>query len=404
MDFRRCSPVLSAWALLLAAAASAAENACDAGQEQSCSATAMQRGDYSAAAEASAEFLENYPDNFEMRWLRAQALLRSGEYRPAIAEFTRLAEVAPGDADVHYGLGLAYLNSGEPRRAVEEFATARGLDPQNEDAWRMELAALDRLEGRDADLRRAQLVDEARVRFPQARWHATASAEASKFLVIAVAEHSELSGSAGNWSELALNGTGGQARVRWSGGVRSVERFDLRDSELSAALDWTFSQRWSAGVEGAWAPDAEVLAREVAGASVNYRLRDPTTLSLTLRRLEYDGPQVTLGVLGAENYWESFRAAYRLYASRLEGTTGVSHSLQLARYFEAAQLSLTLGYGDEIESLGNGQLLRTQSSVIALAGVFSMDARDELLWEVGWQELDTLYERLWLRVGVRRRW
>jgi YaiO family outer membrane protein len=125
---------------------------------------------------------------------------------------------------------------------------------------------------------------------------------------------------------------------------------------------------------------------------------------MSLRRLAFDGPEVTLGVLGAENYWESYRAAYRLYASRLDGATGVSHSLQLGRYFESGQLSLALSYGDEIESLGNGQVLRTKSTVVALAGAILIDGRNELLCEAGWQDLDTLYERLWLRLGLRRRW
>lgn len=398
------SRALAALAFVLATAVSQAANACDAGRDRNCAVNAMERGDYATAAEAAAEFLEYHSGDFEMRWLRAQALLRADEPELAAAEFTRLAAMAPGDADVHYGLGLSLLNSGEPAQAAEQFATARGLAPQNEDAWRMELAALEQLEGHEADRRRAQLVAEARVRFPQAGWHARVPARAGKSMVVAAAEHSELSGSAGNWSELALGGAGGQGRAQWSGGLRSVERFDLRDSELSAAFDWAFSPQWTAGAEAAWAPDAEVLARWIAGASVNYRLRDPTTLSMSLRRLAFDGPEVTLGVLGAENYWESYRAAYRLYASRLDGATGVSHSLQLGRYFESGQLSLALSYGDEIESLGNGQVLRTKSTVVALAGAILIDGRNELLCEAGWQDLDTLYERLWLRLGLRRRW
>jgi hypothetical protein len=42
--------------------------------------------------------------------------------------------------------------------------------------------------------------------------------------------------------------------------------------------------------------------------------------------------------------------------------------------------------------------------MVALAGVLTLNARHELTAEVGWQDLDTLYERLWLRLGVRRRW
>jgi YaiO family outer membrane protein len=381
----------------------AAASDCDAGNDRTCAEQAMQRGEYAVTAATAAEFLARHPADFEMRWLRAQALLRGGEPGPAAAEFSQLVAVAPEDADVHYGYGLALLNSAEPARAAEQFATARRLAPDNEDAWRLQLAALEQVEGRETERERDELIEAARARFPQASWHSVASS-AARSMIVASGELSELSGDAEDWAEIALGGVGGSGRAQWTAGVRSAERYDAHDAELSGSFNWTFSPRWTAGAEAAWAPEADVLARSMVGANVARHVGKPTIVSLGLRRLVYDGPEVTLGVLGAEHYWQTYQAAYRLYASRLDGATGISHALQLTRYFETGHLSLAAGVGDEVESLGFGQVLRVRSTMVALAGVLTLNARHELTAEVGWQDLDTLYERLWLRLGVRRRW
>jgi Flp pilus assembly protein TadD len=79
--------------------------------------------------------LANAPDNFDVRMLRAQALLGVGRSREAAEMFHAAAELHAEDANVQLQLGDAWLVVGDGDLARQAFEAAVRLDPQLALAW-----------------------------------------------------------------------------------------------------------------------------------------------------------------------------------------------------------------------------------------------------------------------------
>lgn len=124
-------------------------------------AAAIERRDAGAPAEAAAlltEGLARWPEDLELRLLRAQAFLRAGALEPAKQDYLGVLERAPGNAAAELGLGDLALAAGDDDEAQAHYERALSAAPGLPDAlaglgW-LRLAAGD-LAGARADFQGA---------------------------------------------------------------------------------------------------------------------------------------------------------------------------------------------------------------------------------------------------------
>ncbi|ABC83285.1 YaiO family outer membrane beta-barrel protein [Anaeromyxobacter dehalogenans] len=218
-----------------------------------------------------------------------------------------------------------------------------------------------------------------------------------------------LSGDRPAWrtSALDLAWTGDRDRALAAGGsLREASRF--RQDDVEGAL-WAQAAVAGVvlGVEGSASPTWEFLPRWSAGARAERGLGAGWIASLGGRLLRYDGElgasTVALATLGLERYFGRWRAAASGTAAGLHGAWSGSGRLALDLYYgERARVGVSVAAGRELESLGAGEVLRTDVLGAAVTGVHPFSARWALTWDLTAQRQGELYTRVGGRLGVRR--
>lgn len=217
-----------------------------------------------------------------------------------------------------------------------------------------------------------------------------------------------LSGDRPGWRATALDAVWTDERGFAAGGsARELSRFDRDDVEVaafgqaplggfvlalegSASPTWRFLPRWSAGLRAERALGAGWLASAgVRAASYQGDLAETTPLFASA---------------GLERYWGRRRAAATTTAVAIEGHWSGSARLALDLFYGAGgRVGASLGGGREIESLGQGRLLRMNVLGAAIAGAHPLRGGWAATWELSATRQGDLYTRTGGRLGLRRR-
>ena len=183
-----------------------------------------------------------------------------------------------------------------------------------------------------------------------------------------------------------------------------VRRFGLTDQSLMAGLVQPLgkSRRWTATFEAAGSPRHQILPQLSFYGRLDRDFGKGWVGNAGLRHSRYSTGNVNLGTFGVEKYYRHYRAAYTLYVAHLSGGgNAASHLLQGNYYYgERNSVGAGVAFGEEIESVGPGQLIRTDVGDLNLNGRHWIDQKWGLSYVASWHRQGTLYTRSGAQLGL----
>lgn len=154
--------------------------------------------------------------------------------------------------------------------------------------------------------------------------------------------HDALNNGYANWDGFYLDGSHrfGERHSVY-GELRETRRFNLNDREISGGYYHPLGETWTALLEASMSPDHHVLPQDSVFGQVQKSLDGGWDIQGGMRHNQYNNTSTDMVVLTGERYWGDFRAAYKLYLSKLPGAgTAPDHNGQLSYYHrDRARLS-----------------------------------------------------------------
>jgi YaiO family outer membrane protein len=337
------------------------------------------------------------------RYEHARALALAGATEAALAAFDALLADFPDDADYLLGRAQMQARLGQDSAAVLTAERALALAPDYEDVWRLRLTLAERSgDEASADALRAEVA----ALFPAATWWQRPPAQVVHRRSISAGFGADrLSNGAPDWSREFL-------RVDWQlaaagtvfAEVSRSERFEEADRSVYAGGLWNVLPKWQLGA--AWGRAAEPRFLPERELSLDATRAWPRGWGTTIGVRERDyatGGGVSSYSLTGEKYVADYRIAYRLDRSRLSGAeSALTHSVAFSWYAsDRRTLGVTLGAGEEIETIGLDQLLRTSVANVTLTGSETLSQRLSLSWWVGTHEQGDFYRRNYAGLSIR---
>jgi YaiO family outer membrane protein len=364
--------------------------------------SAVSAGDYDRARAELDRALSAQPDDAELRYQLARVLGFAGRNEQALAEYDRLLAQSPANADYLLGRAQMLGRIGQTAEALRVTADALELAPDYLDLWQLRL----QLAERTGD---AQLIEsvraEAASRYPDADWWQRPSRpfEYSRWLT-AGTERSSLSNGAPDWDRHFV-------RLDWRlsdaasyfGEIARSSRFGRSDLAVNVGGDWQALPVWRLG--GVWAsvPSADFEARRALSVSAGRSWQSSWGTQFQLRRRDYSATAVSSYSVSGDRYFSDYRVAYGLNYSRLHGAgSSLAHTATFGWYpSERRLLAVSVGAGEEIETVGLNQLLRTDVKSVTLSGRELLATRYTLNWWLGAHRQGDFYRRHYAGISVR---
>jgi len=345
--------------------------------------------------------LAREPDDAALRYRLARQLAQSGASEAALAEYDALLARYPDNAD--YLLGRAQMLSRLDRVAEGLAATgqALALAPEYEDVWQLHLQLAWRSGN---EMLAATVRAEAAARYPAASWWRLPEPPPVYTRWVTLGNGTDrLSNDAPDWKRRTLRLDWQNDPAAYFGEVASAERFGSSDETLTVGVSWQALPEWHVGSAISGTRDADFApSRELAIEALR-PWRGGWGSELRYRRREYETATVSSYAFTGDKYIASFRVAYRLDYSWLNGAdSSLGHSLTLNWYpGEKRSFGVTFGAGEEIETIGIDQLLRTSVTSLTLSGRETLSPRLGLNWWLGTHEQGNYYRRNYAGVSVR---
>ena len=217
--------------------------------------------------------------------------------------------------------------------------------------------------------------------------------------------HASLDKGYSGWSSIYLDGAHrfGERHSIY-GELRQTKRFDLRDREISAGYYQPLNETWTALVEASYSPDHNVLPQSSLFGQLQKAFDGGWDVQAGLRRNTYTATSSNLMVLTGERYWGNYRAAYKLYLGKLQGSgTAPSHNVQISYYYaERDNITLNFAKGRQVESLGQPLgVLAIDVTSTSLSGRHWLNSSWGVSYEAIVEHQGGLYTRKGFRLGLR---
>jgi YaiO family outer membrane protein len=337
-----------------------------------------------------------------LRYERARSLAQSGATEAALAEFESLLALYPNDADYLLGRAQMQARLGETGAAIETAERALALAPDYEDVWRLRMQLAERAGDSAAT---AAVRAAAAARFPAASWWQPPPAPVEYRRWVSGGYGSErLSNGAPTWSrEFMRVDWRSSAGESWFAELARSERFGQSDRWLSIGGSSSVLPRWRLGGALGGAGDARFLPDKEISVEATRAWGRGWAATFAAREREYASGDVASVSLTGEKYVADFRVAYRLDRARLTGAGSAStHALMLTWYpSERRSFGVTLGAGEEIETIDLDRLLRTSVSNVTFTGNEAFSPRLSLGWWLGTHDQGDFYRRDYAGLSVR---
>ena len=376
----------------------------DRAQTQAAIDSALAKAEFELVLSVADAYLLRNPRGNEIRFGRAQALVRMGANVEALGEFELLTKDHPENVDYAFGHAQVLSIVGRDSEARAEIARATRLAPGYEDVWRFRHQLLSR-QGDEVAMRElARLRQKAETRFPRAKWwRVSTPAESASWTFLGGGSVEQLSGGLPGWNaQFAEISRLNIANTRYFFRVARDERFDRSDSQLAIGADWLVAADWNAGLGMAWAPGAEFQPDAQYSAHVGRQLAKGWNGDIRYRRRSYETAVVDSYAGLIEHYFGDFRAAWSLTLSHLHGAgNSIGHTLYLNWYrTERTSFGISFTRGDETEAIGAGQVLETTVKGLTLTGRHGLTPRVSLDWWLGRHEQGDFYRRQYAGMAV----
>ena len=218
--------------------------------------------------------------------------------------------------------------------------------------------------------------------------------------------HEQLTKDRPDWSSVYLEAAHEFApRQTLYGLLREVERFDLRDTEITAGYYHPLGANWTALVEASHSPDHNVLPRGSLFGHLAWAAGSGWVWSGGLRYNEYTLNDTRVLMGGVERYFGSYRAGYTIYNGKPEGESSASsHRLAFDHYYanERSRIGAAVTWGREVEYVGPPTgIIVSDVRAFSLLGRHWLNRDWALTWELGTHEQGDLYRRTGGRLGLR---
>ena len=208
-----------------------------------------------------------------------------------------------------------------------------------------------------------------------------------------------------DWRSLYLEGVHRfRERQAIYGGLRTVDRFGLSDSESWLGYYHPLDQNWTLNLEGSMSPQHNVLPEYSLYGQLSRKLPYGWIANAGLRHSEYTRSAVNMLVLGAERYWGNWRGGYTIYTAQPEGApSGSAHRFQVDYYYgDRSSIGLSVTGGKEVENVGPPRgVITTDVRDLPLTGRHWFSPQWGLSWDVVAHEQGDLYRRYGVRLGLR---
>jgi YaiO family outer membrane protein len=217
--------------------------------------------------------------------------------------------------------------------------------------------------------------------------------------------HDTLDNGYANWSSYCLDGSHrfGERHSVY-GEVRETRRFNQRDHEISGGYYIPLDETWTALIEASASSDHHVLPKGSLSGQLQKSIGGGWDIQAGMRRSWYTSISSDLMVLTGERYWGNYRAAYKLYLSKLQGVgIAPSHNVQLSYYYsDRDNVTVSVAKGRQVESLGQTLgVLTTDVTTTSLAGRHWLDPAWGVSYEAIVEHQGNLYTRKGFRLGLR---
>jgi len=162
------------------------------------------------------------------------------------------------------------------------------------------------------------------------------------------------------------------------------------------------SKDWIGTLELAGSPTHDVVYTASFYGRVDRKLGRGWVANAALRHSHYTDDNVDIGIFGAEKYFKAYRAAYNLFVAHLHGKgTSASHVFQGNYYYgERNSVGVGFAFGQEIESVGNGQFIRANVREVNLTGRHWFNKKWGLSYLALWHREGTFYDRSGAYLGL----
>ena len=343
-----------------------------------------------------------YADTPAERYRDGQQMIRGGEFAAALEHFEALREEYPWDADYSLGRAQALRLLGHDIAALAELEETTRLAPDYEDAWRLRYSILAQ-RSHEADHEELLAVRErASEQFPLASWWRKED-DTAQWTILIGAGHDRLSNDLPSWNGQFVEAIYDSVN-RHQLGVRLArnERYEQADLSFTLMGRRTWASGWFAGGDLSFADSAEFQPDLGFGLFAGVPFGSGWVGQLGYRRKEYSAETVSSITGTLEKYAGNFRFAYTVASSHLQGASNFQgHTFTTNWYLsDDASIGLTFSTGEEAESLGNGQVLETDVTGLALTGRYQLSERLGLQWWLGTHDQGDFYRRQSLGMAV----
>lgn len=364
--------------------------------------SAISAGDYARARVELESALKERPEDTTLRYQLARVLGYAGLNEEALTEYDSLLSRYPEDADYLLGRAQMLGRLGQTAEALGVAERALVLAPDYEDLWQLRL----QLAESAADDQLANSVRaEVAVRYPDATWwrRSPRPIEYTRWMS-AGWERQTLSNGAPDWSRQFVRIDWRQSEAAsYFGELARSSRFGRSDQSLSVGGDWQVLPSWRLGGALASVPSGDFEPGRTLSVNAGHSWQQAWGTQFQLRRREYPAATVSSYAVTGDKYFSDYRVAYGLNYSRLHGAgSSLGHTLTFGWYpSERRALALSLGAGEEIETVGLNQLLRTSVRSVTLSGRQSLATRLTLNWWFGTHRQGDFYRRSYAGISVR---
>jgi len=217
----------------------------------------------------------------------------------------------------------------------------------------------------------------------------------------------QLSGGRAAWRATVFQAAWkGERGAAIGAGVRELSRFSRDDVD---GVVWAQAPLgdFVVGVEGSASPTWRFVPRWAVGGRIERGLGAGWIASAGMRAARYESELTSSTPLfasaGLERYWGRWRAAATTMAVGLGNSWSGGGRLALDLFYgNDGRVGVSAAAGRELESLGEGQLLRSDVLGAAIAGAHPLRGAWAVTWELSGQRQGVLYTRIGGRLGLRR--
>lgn len=183
--------------------------------------------------------------------------------------------------------------------------------------------------------------------------------------------------------------------------LTQVERFGLRDNQISGMLTMPFGSAVVATAEASISDTHRVLARHAVGATLQYEFAPAWLVHGGTRTTDYDAVRVNQGLLMLEHYFTSFSMAAAWRPARAFGTSAHGGELRASYYYgDKSSVGVILAGGKEAANIaGNVSLTSLRSATVV--GRHWLNRHWTLNYSIGHTRQGDFYTRNGMSLGLQ---